>query len=91
MSRATLPKFRKSVDELVTDFDKWCYLLRHLPELTDRPQRLQEKVFSKVFEIAEIAKYSPAEAAAYEDSLKVLILPMMRVRRRASLRLPRGW
>jgi predicted transposase/invertase (TIGR01784 family) len=66
-----LPKFRKSVDELVTDFDKWCYLLRNLPELTDRPQRLQEKVFSKVFEIAEIAKYSPAEAAAYEDSLKI--------------------
>ncbi len=66
-----LPKFRKSVDELVTDFDKWCYLLRHLPELTDRPQRLQEKIFSKVFEIAEIAKYSPAEAAAYEDSLKI--------------------
>ena len=66
-----LPKFHKSVDELVTDFDKWCYLLRHLPELTDRPQRLQEKVFSKVFEIAEIAKYSPAEAAAYEDSLKI--------------------
>ena len=32
---------------------------------------MQEKVFSKVFEIAEIAKYSPAEAAAYEDSLKV--------------------
>ncbi len=66
-----LPKFRKNVDELVTDFDKWCYLLRHLPELTDRPQRLQEKVFSKVFEIAEIAKYSPAEAAAYEESLKI--------------------
>jgi len=66
-----LPKFRKSVDELVTDFDKWCYLLRNLPELTDRPQRLQEKVFSKVFEIAEIAKYSLAEAAAYEDSLKI--------------------
>ncbi len=66
-----LPKFRKSVDELITDFDKWCYLLRNLPELTDRPQRLQEKIFSKVFEIAEIAKYSPAEAAAYEDSLKI--------------------
>ncbi len=66
-----LPKFRKSVDELVNDFDKWCYLLRYLPELTDRPERLQEKVFSKVFEIAEIAKYSPAEAAAYEESLKI--------------------
>lgn len=66
-----LPKFRKRVDELVIDFDKWCYLLRNLPELTDRPKRLQEKVFSKVFEIAEIAKYSPVEAAVYEDSLKI--------------------
>jgi len=66
-----LPKFRKNVDELVTDFDKWCYVLRNLPQLTDRPQRLQEKVFSKVFEIAEIAKYSLSEAAAYEDSLKI--------------------
>ncbi len=26
---------------------------------------------SNIFEIAEIAKYSPAEAAAYEDSLKI--------------------
>ena len=66
-----LPKFTKTIDELVTDFDKWCFLLRHLPELTDRPARLQEKVFLKVFELAEIAKYSSVEAAAYEESLKV--------------------
>ena len=66
-----LPKFLKTIDELVTDFDKWCFLLRHLPELTDRPARLQEKVFLKVFELAEIAQYSSVEAAAYEESLKV--------------------
>ena len=66
-----LPKFTKTIDELVTDFDKWCFLLRHLPELTDRPASLQERVFLKVFELAEIAKYSSVEAAAYEESLKV--------------------
>ena len=66
-----LPKFLKTIDELVTDFDKWCFLLRHLPELTDRPARLQEKVFLTVFELAEIAQYSSVEAAAYEESLKV--------------------
>jgi predicted transposase/invertase (TIGR01784 family) len=66
-----LPKFLKTIDELVTDFDKWCFLLRHLSELTDRPARLQEKVFLKVFELAEIAQYSSVEAAAYEESLKV--------------------
>lgn len=46
-------------------------MLRHLPELIDRPARLQEKVFSKVFELAEIARYSSVEAAAYEESLKI--------------------
>ncbi len=66
-----LPKFMKTIEELVSDFDKWCFLLRHLPELTDRPARLQEKVFSKVFELAEIARYSSVEAAAYEESLKI--------------------
>jgi len=66
-----LPKFTKTIEDLVSDFDKWCFLLRHLPELTDRPARLQEKVFSKVFELAEIARYSSVEAAAYEESLKI--------------------
>ena len=66
-----LPKFTKTIDELVTDFDKWCFLLRHLSELTDRPAHLQEKVFLKLFELAEIAKYSSVEAEAYEESLKV--------------------
>jgi len=66
-----LPKFTKTVDELESNFDKWCYLLRHLPSLTNRPARLQEKVFLKVFELAEIAKYTPEEAAEYESSLKV--------------------
>uniref|UniRef100_Q3ARM2 Rpn family recombination-promoting nuclease/putative transposase n=1 Tax=Chlorobium chlorochromatii (strain CaD3) TaxID=340177 RepID=Q3ARM2_CHLCH len=66
-----LPKFTKSVDELESDFDKWCYLLSNLPDLTDRPARLQEKVFLKVFELAEIAKYTPEEAREYEKSLKV--------------------
>ena len=30
----------------------------------------QEDIFKKVFEIAEIAKFTPAEREAYEDSLK---------------------
>lgn len=66
-----LPKFTKSVDEVESNFDKWCYLLSHLPDLTDRPAKLQEKVFLKVFELAEIAKYTLEEAREYEKSLKV--------------------
>jgi len=66
-----LPKFTKTIDELEGDFDKWCFLLKHLPELTDRPERLQEKVFRKAFELAEISQYSDSEYDSYEESLKV--------------------
>lgn len=66
-----MPNFNKTEDELETTFDKWLYVLKYLPELEKRPKKLQEKVFEKLFKAAEIAKYSPAEMSAYEESLKV--------------------
>lgn len=65
-----LPKFTKNEDELFTHFDKWLYVFRHLASLNNRPKSLQEKVFGKLFEAAEIAKFSPEEKEAYEESLK---------------------
>jgi flagellar biosynthesis/type III secretory pathway protein FliH len=50
--------------------DKWLYVFKNLHNLWDMPELLQEKVFSKLFKIAEIAKYSKAEQEAYEESLK---------------------
>ena len=65
-----LPKFKKNENELETHFDKWLYVFRHLSELQDRPQKLQEKVFQRLFESAEIAKFTKEEREAYEESLK---------------------
>ena len=65
-----LPKFQKPLDELENHFDKWLYLLRHLPNLDAPPEPLQEGTFMQLFEIAEIANFSPVEQGAYEDSLK---------------------
>lgn len=65
-----LPKFKKQEDELETQFDKWLYVFRHLSNLQDRPKKLQDRVFQKLFDAAEIAKFSPEERNAYEDSLK---------------------
>ncbi len=65
-----LPKFRKTVDQLDTHFDKWLFLLKHLPDLSDPPQSLQEVTFKQLFEVAEIANFSAEEQDAYEDSLK---------------------
>ena len=66
-----MPKFNKTEAELETHFDKWLYVLRNLEDLTKRPEKLQERIFSRLFEEAEIANYSDDEYAEYEDSLKV--------------------
>jgi predicted transposase/invertase (TIGR01784 family) len=65
-----LPKFTKTLDELETHADKWLFLLRHLAELEEPPTDLQEGIFSELFEVAEIANFSPAEQLVYQDSLK---------------------
>ena len=53
-----------------SEFDKWRYVLRHLPYLQNRPAALQERIFQKLFEAAEIARFDPIEKARYEKSLK---------------------
>ncbi len=66
-----MPKFRKTEDELVTMFDKWLYVLRNLSRLMERPAALQERVFTRLFEQAEVAKLTPEERFDYEESVKV--------------------
>ena len=65
-----IAKFDKTEDELVTLYDKWLYVLKNLSRLDERPAALKEKIFSKLFEEAEIAKFTPTELKEYEDSLK---------------------
>jgi len=65
-----MPKFNKREDELLTMFDKWMYVLRNLSRLLERPKALQDRVFQKVFEQAEIAQYTPEERREYEASVK---------------------
>ncbi len=65
-----LPKFKKTEEELETLFDKWMYVFTHLSELQDRPKKLQERIFTQLFEAAEIAKFTPTERKNYEKSLK---------------------
>ncbi|MEO1625166.1 MAG: Rpn family recombination-promoting nuclease/putative transposase [Bacteroidota bacterium] len=65
-----LPKFTKEADELETHFDKWLYVFRYLAILQNRPKQLQEKIFVKLFESAEIAKFSMEDRNAYKQRLK---------------------
>ena len=65
-----IAKFDKTEDELVTLYDKWLYVLKNLSRLDKRPAAFKEKIFSKLFGEAEIAKFTPTELKEYEDSLK---------------------
>jgi predicted transposase/invertase (TIGR01784 family) len=66
-----MPKFNKTENELDTHFDKWLYVLKNLSRLEDRPKKLQERVFGRLFREAEIACFNADEMTNYEDSLKV--------------------
>lgn len=65
-----MPKFKKDIDELETHFEKWLYLFKNLSNLTERPAKLQERVFEKLFTVSEIGAFSSDERQAYERSLK---------------------
>ena len=65
-----MPKFNKTEDELTSMFEKWLFVLRNLSRLMERPKALQERIFTKLFEAAEIAKFTKLEYDSYEESLK---------------------
>jgi len=66
-----MPKFTKTEDQLVDLTDKWLYALKNLPRLLERPKALQERIFSKFFDVAEVAALSKEEYAKYWESEKV--------------------
>lgn len=48
-------KFNKKEDELDSDLDKWLYILKNLSMLLERPAALRDKIFKRIFDVAEIA------------------------------------
>ncbi|MBC7796162.1 MAG: PD-(D/E)XK nuclease family transposase, partial [Pyrinomonadaceae bacterium] len=65
-----MPKFKKTENELATNYDKWLYILKNLARLQDVPTELKEQIFKKLFNVAEIALYNPQEIQSYRDSMK---------------------
>ena len=65
-----MPNFNKSVEELETNFDKWLYVIKNLAYLDRIPEKLQTKIFEKLFSVASYSAMSKEEREAYEESLK---------------------
>ena len=62
-------KFDKGEDELETDLDKWLYLLKNMSNLLKRPERLRDRIFTKLFDVAELAQLDDEERTNYIKSM----------------------
>jgi predicted transposase/invertase (TIGR01784 family) len=63
-----MPAFVKTEMQLETHFDKWAYFLKNLEDFEHIPQIFKEPIFSKAFGVAEMAKMTPQQHAAYQKS-----------------------
>ena len=66
-----MPKFNKTIEEIESRFEKWLFVLRNLAKLERVPDKLREQIFEKVFETAEIARFTTDQVRNYEESLNV--------------------
>ena len=64
-----MPLFTKQEQELETHFDKWVYFLKNLENFDHIPSVLNEPIFQKGFEIAELAHLTARQYDAYLKSL----------------------
>lgn len=64
-----MPLFNKTEQELTSHFDKWLYFLKHLVDFENIPHILNEPIFQKAFQIAELANLSREQFAIYEKHL----------------------
>ena len=62
-------KFDKSEDELETDLDKWLYLLKNMSTLLERPAALRDRVFGRLFDVAEYARLDDEERKNYFNAM----------------------
>ena len=62
-------KFNKSEYELETDLDKWLYLLKNMSTLLERPAALRDRVFGRLFDVAEYARLDDEERKNYVESM----------------------
>ncbi|MGK6353021.1 Rpn family recombination-promoting nuclease/putative transposase [Parapedobacter sp. DT-150] len=62
--------FVKTGEALLSDMDKWMYLLKHMSTLDKIPTFLDKRVFQLIFKISEVAKLRKEERMAYQASLK---------------------
>ena len=65
-----MPNFTKTIDQLENRTDQWLYVLKHLQYLNEIPEKIQGKIFAKLFTVASYAMLNKKEQEAYHESVK---------------------
>jgi predicted transposase/invertase (TIGR01784 family) len=65
-----MPRFNKTLIELITPQDNWLYILKNLPNLEEVPEMFQQGILSKIFKVADMANLTREERRSYEQSVK---------------------
>ncbi|PIE84247.1 MAG: hypothetical protein CSA07_03185 [Bacteroidia bacterium] len=66
-----MPKFRKGIDELANDFERWLYVIKNIGSLDRYPPELKGRIFRRFFDLAEVAQFDRSEHDEYQESLRV--------------------
>jgi predicted transposase/invertase (TIGR01784 family) len=68
-----LPKFTKTVEELVTDEEKWCYFFKHAHETEnmDKLLGISDESLKKAYEQLSSYHWTEQELAAYDQQKKI--------------------
>ena len=64
-----LPKFKKTEEELETNFDEWLFVIKNLSKLKNRPSTIQGRIFEKLFELSEIKQLTEEDMEKYRKSI----------------------
>ena len=81
-----LPCFTKELKDLKTFFEQWIFIIKHLHELNDLPEKFREnEVFEIIFEIAKIARMSKYEVKNYLKDLNNMNIVRNEIRTRDNI------
>ena len=64
-----LNRFAKPLSGCVNAVDKWCYDLKHIGDLENKPDELADEEFDRLFRAAEIAHFNEQKRRDYEEDI----------------------
>ena len=65
-----LGRFKKHIWELETVSDKWTYLLKHMHEMDQIPEKYSDPLFRRLFMLSKIGNFTPDELIQYNESMR---------------------